>query len=102
MQHLENRVRASQLPSGEQDAVLAEMRKHPLSRICDDADLGVARLRASACTTWGPVWQFDIARKASLVTMALGVAILAVIGGLGALAFAWSSPWRPSAASTTW
>jgi Zn-dependent protease with chaperone function len=88
LKHVEQQVRASKLPSGEQDAVLASFRRHPLSAICDDDDPAVGKFRATACAPWGRVWQFDIARKVSLATLALGAAILAAVAGLGALAFA--------------
>lgn len=88
LQFVTDKVRSGNLPFEEQEAVIADFRRHPLSTICDDADPAAARLRASACATWGTVWQFDMARKVSLATMALGGAILAIIAGLGALAFA--------------
>lgn len=88
LQFIEEKVRSGSLPSEEQDAVIASFRRHPLSTICDDADPAVAKFRAAACATWGTVWQFDVARKASLAALALGGAILLAICGLGALAFA--------------
>jgi len=88
LRYVEDKVRSSDQPSDAQDAVIAQFRRHPLSAICDDQDPGAGRLRASACETWGTVWQFDVARKASLATLALGAAILVAIAGLGALAFA--------------
>lgn len=88
LQYIEEKVRSSNMPSGEQEDVLEQFRRHPLSTICGDDDPAVAKFRAAACTKWGPVWQFDMARKASLATLALGAAILAAIAGLGALAFA--------------
>jgi Zn-dependent protease with chaperone function len=88
VKYVEDEVRRGNTPTEEQDAVIAAFRQHPLSRICDDNDPAVDRFRAAACPMWDTVWQFDIARKASLGTLALGVAILVGIGGLGALAFA--------------
>lgn len=88
LQYVQEQVRSANLPAGEQEAVLAKFRRHPLSAICDDGDPAVAKFRASACPIWGTVWQFDVARKASLATLALGAAILVAVAGLGALAFA--------------
>lgn len=88
LRFVEEKVLAGKLPEGEREAVLAQFRSHPLSRICDDADPAAAKFRAAACATWGTVWQFDVARKASLATLALGAAILVAVGALGALAFA--------------
>jgi Zn-dependent protease with chaperone function len=88
LRFVEDKVRAGRLPSEEQEAVIDQFGRHPLSRICDDADPDAAKLRASACSTWGTVWQFDVARKASLGALALGAAILLAVAALGALAFA--------------
>jgi Zn-dependent protease with chaperone function len=88
LQFVEKRLDQDRVRSDERDAVLAQFRRHPLSTLCDDADPAVAKMRATVCDTWTPVWQFDAARKASLATLALGAAILVAVGALGALAFA--------------
>jgi len=88
LRFVEDKVRSGNMPSEQQEDVLAQFRRHPLSRICDDADPAAAKFRASACETWGTVWQFDVARKASLAALALGAAILLAVAALGALAFA--------------
>jgi Zn-dependent protease with chaperone function len=88
LQYVETQLQSSNLPSTERDALLAHFRRHPLSTICDDDAPAAEKLRAAACATWAPVWQFDAARKASLATLALGAAVLVAVAALGALAFA--------------
>ncbi|HZY18254.1 MAG TPA: M48 family metallopeptidase [Ramlibacter sp.] len=84
---VEDRLLAGKLSSDEPQQVLEGFRRHPLSSICDDGHPEARTLRQAACATWAPVWQFDLARKASLWTLVLGAAILAGVGALGALAF---------------
>ncbi|HSV46212.1 MAG TPA: M48 family metallopeptidase [Ramlibacter sp.] len=88
LQFAEKRLEAANISSDQRDAALGQFRRHPLSTICDDNDPAVAQFRAKACARWGQVWQFDVARKASLATLAVGAAILLAVAALGALAFA--------------
>jgi Zn-dependent protease with chaperone function len=87
LRFVEERLLSEKLPADQRAAVLAQFRRHPLSAICDDDEPAVGKFRAAACEPLGVVWQFDVARKASLATLALGAAILALVGALGALAF---------------
>jgi Zn-dependent protease with chaperone function len=88
LQEVEDGLREDkQMTEEQRQEMLAVYRRHPLSAICNDGAPEARRLRESACARWGEVWQFDAMRKASLWTLALGVAILAAVAGLGALAF---------------
>lgn len=57
------------------------------SSTCDNPSADVARYRASVCGEYSELWQFHLVRKISVWMLAGGVAVLAAVLVLGAIAF---------------
>ncbi|MFY3385259.1 M48 family metallopeptidase [Paracidovorax sp. MALMAid1276] len=75
------------LPAAEKQARKDYYRAHPPSTICTSTDPEAQDYRAALCERYGDVWQFHLARQASLWTLVAGGALLVAVLGLGALAF---------------
>jgi Zn-dependent protease with chaperone function len=87
-------ARVSQRIDAEKDRTAAEKqahkdfyRAHPPSGMCTNQDPQVQDYREAVCETYGELWQFNLARKASLWTMVAGAVLLVSVLCLGALAF---------------
>ena len=59
----------------------------PPSLVCTVPDAEVARYRAAVCEPYSTLWQFVMARKVAGWALVSGLALLAIVIALGALAF---------------
>ncbi|MFN4120093.1 M48 family metallopeptidase [Acidovorax sp.] len=75
------------MPAAEKQARKDYYRANPPSTICTSTDPEAQDYRAAMCERYGDVWQFHMARKASLWALVAGAALLVAVLGLGALAF---------------
>ena len=73
--------------SEEKQATIDFYRQRPPSRICGNHEPQAQKYRDALCETYGELWQFDVLRRLALGTLLGGVALLATIGALGAVAF---------------
>ena len=76
------------MPAAEKQARKEYFRLHPPSTICGSTDPNAQDYREALCERFSELWQFDMARKASLWTIVASVLLLLAVLGLGALAFA--------------
>lgn len=57
------------------------------SASCTDDSPALAQLRAGACATYSPLWQFVTTERVAFATVVINVLLVLVLVGLGALAF---------------
>ena len=76
------------MPQAEKQARKDYYRSNPPSTICDNTAPEAQDYREALCERYSDVWQFNMARKASLWTIVASALLLLAVLGLGALAFA--------------
>ncbi|CAN7281212.1 M48 family metallopeptidase [Acidovorax sp. LjRoot129] len=76
------------MPQAEKQARKDYYRSNPPSTICDNTAPEAQDYREALCERYSDVWQFDMARKASLWTIVASALLLLAVLGLGGLAFA--------------
>ncbi len=85
---IEDRIYAdSQSTSEEKQAEIAFYRQRPPSKICSNTEPDAQKYRSAVCELYGEVWQFHTMQRVAVGTLLGGVALLLLIGALGALAF---------------
>jgi len=77
----------AQMSSEQQQEALAWYHAHPLSSACDDNDEKDKEFHEKACEEYAMRWQFHWTERSAIMTLVLGVALLATALALGALAF---------------
>ncbi|WP_399678365.1 M48 family metallopeptidase [Xenophilus sp.] len=75
------------LSAAEREEIQSFYARHPMAQLCRDDAPEAARFRAASCPAYGELWQFTWMRVLSIATLVAGVAILAWLALLGALAF---------------